>query len=207
MARAQCLTSPGSYAINWTDATGNWTTASNWSLNCAPYNVNGGSGVTYAVTIDSSSANVTLDSTSNPTSITVDSLALEAGGLDIGSGATLDLANQPAGITDIPAGAGLTVAGTLTAGANSALANLGSVEGTLTLQGQTLTATPGTGTFSNSGIMNLQQATALTISGDLTNSNTISTGNFASTGNNSLTVSGTLTNNGGIYMDGTGDSV
>ncbi|HMD96843.1 MAG TPA: hypothetical protein VKM93_05860 [Terriglobia bacterium] len=201
---------PSLVAATWSTNSGNWTNTAEWSCNpsyspCMPNN----SGTTaFTAAIDSPGQTLTLDIASNPRSISINNLSLVAGNLEIGSGATLNLMSQPAGITDIPSGAALDVAGTFTAGANSALANLGSVEGTLTLEGQTLTATPGTSPFSNSGTMNLQQGTALTISGDLTNSGTIYTGNGASdTGNNSLTVSGMLTNSGNLLMEAAGDSL
>jgi hypothetical protein len=201
---------PGLVAATWSTGSGNWTNTAEWGCNptyspCMPNNT---SPTAFTAEIDSPGQTLALNGSSSPMSITINSLSLVAGTLDIGTGTTLNLANQPSGIMDIPLGAGLDVAGTFTAGANSALANLGSVEGTLTLESQTLTATPGTPPFSNSGAMNLQQTTALTISGDLSNSGTINTGNGASdTGSNSLAVSGTLTNSGNIYMHGVGDSL
>ena len=195
-------------------ATGNghWTTASEWSCNIGPPNCvpDNNTNNVFAAVLDNPGNTLKLGSTDNPSNVTIDSLSLQAGTLDIGSGATLNLVNQPSGITDIPLGAGLDVAGTfeVNGGPTSALATLGSVEGTLTLEGQTLTVTPGSGTFNNSGTVNLQQTTALTITGNLTNSNTINLGNGASdTGNNALTVSGLLTNNGTITLSGTGDSL
>src|SRR5205807_90270 len=90
----------------------------------------------------------------------------------------------------------------------SALANLNSIEGELDLEnGQSTTATPGSGTLtvSSSGILDvegLSGATTLTISGNLSNSGTVETNRFNSTngGNNgtnssTFTLSGTFTNN------------
>src|SRR6267378_7422182 len=126
----------------------------------------------------------------------------------IGTGATLNLTNQASGITDVVSGSRLQVAGTFKAGANSALANLNSIEGELDLEnGQSTTATPGSGTLtvSSSGILDvegLSGATTLTISGNLSNSGIVETNRFNSTngGNNgtnssTFTLSGTFTNN------------
>ena len=71
-----------------------------------------------------------------------------SGSVSIGTGTTLNLTNQPNGITDVPAGSTLTVNGTLKAGTANGLAKLGSVEGTLNLgNGQTTADTPGSGTL------------------------------------------------------------
>src|SRR5260370_33978358 len=51
--------------------------------------------------------------------ITVNTLALQAGTLDVASGASLNFVNPPNGITDIPHGAGLIFAGTFTTGGTS----------------------------------------------------------------------------------------
>src|SRR6202035_2445082 len=95
------------------------------------------------------------------------------------------------------------VAGTFKAGANSALANLNSIEGELDLEnGLSTTATPGSGTLtvSSSGILDVDGhsgATTLTVSGNLTNSGTVETNRFNSNSANvsTLTVSGAFTNN------------
>jgi hypothetical protein len=70
VARAQCTAVAGGNAINWTAASGNWSTAANWSLDCTP---NNGGGITYAVSV--SSGYVTLD-----IDATIDSLELRSGG-------------------------------------------------------------------------------------------------------------------------------
>src|SRR4029077_6304803 len=56
------------------------------------------------------------------------------GSVTINTGATLNLTNQPNGVTDVVSGSSLTVAGTFKAGANNALAKLNGIEGGLTLQ-------------------------------------------------------------------------
>ena len=121
----------------------------------------------------------------------------------IGTGATLNLTNQASGITDVVSGSRLQVAGTFKAGANSALANLNSIEGELDLEnGQSTTATPGSGTLtlSSSGILDVESfsgPTTLTISGNLNNSGIVETNRYNSSGTNSstFTLSGTFTNN------------
>ena len=51
------------------------------------------------------------------------------GAVSVGTGASLNLTNQPNGITDVVAGSVFSIAGSFTAGANSAFANLTSIEG------------------------------------------------------------------------------
>ena len=66
----------------------------------------------------------------------------------IGSGASVNLTNQPGGITDIAASSRYDVFGGFTAGAKSAFNGLQSIEGTLYLaNGQTTNITPGGGTL------------------------------------------------------------
>ena len=94
-------------------------------------------------------------------------------------------------------------------GSTSALAQLGSVEGSLTLIGENTSITPTGGTLTNSGTMlSVQETSTLTVTGNLTNSGTLDTGNGVSdTGNNVVSISGLLTNNGTINLDGVGDSL
>ena len=66
--------------------------------------------------------------------------------------------------------------------------------------GQATTVTPGTGTLtvSNTGLLNLQVGTTLTVAGNLTNSGQVYTNQFNYGGSaNTLTVSGAFTNNAG----------
>jgi hypothetical protein len=206
-------TIPPLVAATWSTSSGNWTNAAQWTClpSYSPCMPNNNPVTAFTATLNSPGNTLTLDSTSSPTTIAINSLSLMAGTLDIGTGATLNLVSQPSGITDIPAGAGLIVAGTfeVNGGPTSALANLGSVEGTLTLEGQTLKfVTPGTGTLSNSGTVNLQQTTTLFINGGLTNSGTINLGNGVNdTGSNFLGLTTMLTNTGSIVLNGNGDSV
>jgi fibronectin-binding autotransporter adhesin len=118
----------------------------------------------------------------------------------IGAGATLNLTNQPNGITDVVAGSELDVAGTLKAGGANGLAKLGSVEGVLRLEnGQSTIATPAGGTLTLSRILDLEHGTTLTVAGNLTNLGQISTGASGGTAN-TLTVNGAFTNNGSLVV-------
>ena len=154
-----------------------------------------------------------MDNSVSSGNVSVNSLALTAGTLNIASGATLNLVNQPGGITDINANSGLILAGTFEAGGpgTSALAGLASVEGTLTLaNGQTTTVTPSSGTFttSSAGNVNVQQGSTFAVTGGLNNSGLILTGNGANdTGVNSLAVSGSLTNSGDVLLGAANDRV
>src|SRR5258708_25493606 len=58
-ARAQCTAVPGVNAINWTDATSNWSVASDWNLDCVPNNGTP-AGAAYDVFINNG-GNVNLD--------------------------------------------------------------------------------------------------------------------------------------------------
>jgi hypothetical protein len=125
---------------------------------------------------------------------------VNSGLLYIDIGATLNLTGQPNGITDVVAGSELDVYGTFKAGTANGLAKLGSIEGTLVLgNGQTLADTPGSGTLTNSGTLDLEEASTMTISGNLTNSGTIYTNvrNQSTGKTETLTVTGTFTNNSG----------
>ncbi len=132
----------------------------------------------------------------------------------IGKGATLNLTSQPSGITDVVSGSRLQVSGTFKAGANNALANLNSIEGELDLEnGQSTTATPGSGTLtvSSSGILDVEGfsgATTLTISGNLTNSNLVETNRSNNTNNgNNTTNSSTFTVTGAFTNNATGQFI
>src|SRR6202043_2036928 len=123
------------------------------------------------------------------------------GSLEIDSGATLNLTSQPNGVTDVVAGSQLLVFGTLKAGAANGLAKLTSVEGTLVVgNGQVWSDTPigGTLTISNTGELDLEKATSLTVNGNLTNSGLLYTNVQNDQGGaNTLTVTGAFTNNAG----------
>ena len=85
-----------------------------------------------------------------------------SGSIYINPGSTLNLTNQPNGITDIVKNSGISVGGSFTAGSASALANLTSIEGRLGLEnGQTTSVTPGGGTLtiSSTGQLGLSSGT------------------------------------------------
>ncbi len=123
-----------------------------------------------------------------------------SGLVTIGQQATLNLTSQPNGITDVVAGSEFDVFGNFKAGAASALAKLGSVEGTLYVaNNQSTTITPGGGTLTvnNTGLLDVDRAANVTISGNLTNSGQVDTNRLNYALANMLTVTGTLTNNAG----------
>ncbi len=64
------------------------------------------------------------------------------GAVGVVTGASLNLTSQPDGITDVVAGSSFSIAGSFTAGLNSAFANLTSIEGQVQLFGQNDTITP-----------------------------------------------------------------
>ena len=114
-------------------------------------------------------------------------------------GATLNLTNEPNGVTDVGLGSSYYIAGGFKAGAASALAKVGSVEGVLEIEnGQSTTITPGGGTLTNTGTFDVERNSTVTVSGNVNNS-----GNFYTNqqnngvGVNTVTVTGTLTNNAG----------
>src|ERR1700683_391855 len=123
--------------------------------------------------------------------------------LAVGAVSTLNLTNQPNGITDVPEGSTIELYGTIMAGANNGLANLASIEGTLELyNGQTTTVTPGSGTLtvSSSGLLDLESSTTLTVNGNLSNSGIVET-NTLNAGSDTLTVMGTFTNQAGAQLN------
>jgi hypothetical protein len=178
----ELVTAPTTVTADWTTGTpASWTTASNWTCSlgastCVPSNGTPTNTV-YDVNIDNTASGATMTLLGSET---VNTLALTAGTLDIASGGSLNLADQPDGITDIPQGAGLSVEGGFTAGSYSALAKLGSVEGSLTLDnGQTTSVTPGSGTLtvSSTGTVNVSTAsTTLAVAGNLSNAGTVTAG-------------------------------
>ena len=99
--------------------------------------------------------------------------------------ATLNLTNQPNGITDIVAGSEFDIYGTFTAGGNNAFANLTSVEGALDLQnGQTTTVTPAGGTFTIApgGSVVTSNGTTLQVIGSMVNGGTLNNGGLITVG-------------------------
>ena len=99
--------------------------------------------------------------------------------VSVGLGSILNLTSQPNGITDVVAGSEFDVFGTFKAGAASALAKLGSVEGNIFLEnGQSTTITPTTAgnlTIASTGLFDLDRGSNVTISGNVTNSGQLNT--------------------------------
>ena len=131
-----------------------------------------------------------------------------SGSVSVATGATLNLTNQPGGgITDVVAGSSYSIAGTFTAGANSAFINLTSIEGSVSLSGQNDTITPngGTLTIANSGYFSIGGGSTVNITGNVTNSDYLTTNYFVGGSNDKLNISGTLTNQGQFWLYGSGD--
>jgi fibronectin-binding autotransporter adhesin len=204
------VVAPTTETATWSVGSGQWTNSAEWSCSPSlnPCEPNNSSSYLYQTVLNSAGNTLTLASGN---AITVDTLSLEAGTLVIQSGASLNLADQPDGLTDIASGTGLTLGGTFTAGGVSALAQLGSVEGTLTLaNGSTTTTTPGSGTLTvaSTGTVNVEQGSTLAVTGALSNAGTLATGNDGGDpGSNSVTVSGALTNTGSVALDAAHDSL
>ena len=136
------------------------------------------------------------------------------GYVNVGTGATLNLTNQPSGITDAVAGSTFSLFGTFTAGSNPGFANLNSVGGTVNLFGQSFAITPGSGTFTNTGTFNVDSnpdtstGSAITINGDVLNSGDFFTGDYyGSYGASTVTINGNVTNNGNFWEFGQGYSI
>src|SRR5271157_4578412 len=127
------------------------------------------------------------------------------GGVSVNTGASLNLSNQPGGITDVVAGSSFGIAGSFTAGLNSAFANLTSIEGQVTLSGQNDTIAPNGGTLTNSGNFGIGGGSTVGITGDMLNSGVLGTNYFVGGSNDTLNVSGILTNSGQVFLQGSGD--
>ena len=120
----------------------------------------------------------------------------------VGTGATLNLTNQPGGITDIVYGAMFDIAGTFHDVINNAnaFANLANVEGTLILEnGQTTSVAAG---LVNVGSIGLDKATKVTVNGDLTNGFEVLGGEIELNNASQLTVTGNLENSNIVERKG-----
>ena len=124
----------------------------------------------------------------------------------VNTGATLNLTNQPGGITDVVAGSQYNIGGSFTAGLNSAFANLTSIEGQVLLFGQNDVITPGGGTLtlSSTGYLDPENGSTVAINGNVNNSGQIVSGYYGG-GGNTLTISGSLSNSGGFELYGPSD--
>jgi len=146
-------------------------------------NYNGGGGDTLIVNGALTNASgATLQLIDGSSDVATIGTLSNSGTLYIGTGTSLNLTNQPNGITDVVAGSSLTVNGTFTAGSSNGLAKLGSIEGTLTLgNGSTTSVTPGSGTLmlASTGILAVNNTgTTLSITGGMSDqgSLTVNTG-------------------------------
>lgn len=128
------------------------------------------------------------------------------GYLNVSYGQTLNLTNQPHGITDVVAGSEFQLNGTFQAGSNSGFVNLQNLEGSLVLwNAQTTNVTPGNGTLAiaTTGYLELdgisRQGTTLQVNGDVNN-----LGWIKGNGGGSVIVTGTLNNPGRLEAFGNG---
>lgn len=140
------------------------------------------------------------------------------GQLSILESASLNLTDQPGGITDVPFASQVTIEGAFTAGSISALSDLQSVEGFPDdANGQSVTDTPGSGTLTIGPVSGINGSVELgqtwTVNGNVDNHGFLSTtGQLTVTGGfnnetgaqyavgNVTTIDGTLTNSGTINV-------
>ncbi len=129
------------------------------------------------------------------------------GAVAVYTGAKLNLTNQPGGITDVVAGSQFSIAGSFTAGLNSAFANLTSIEGQVLLFGQNDVITPsgGTLTLASSGYLDPESGSTVQINGNVNNSGQVVSGYYGG-GGNTLNISGALTNSGYFELYGPSDT-
>jgi len=179
--------------------------------------VNAGSTVTAATVTNS--GEVLVGISGNPSTLTVSGTFTNNGNLSVGDGSsigvanigslvnnnrsglfvyqgsTLNLTNQPNGITDIPSGSGIQLMGTINAGSKNGLANLSSIEGALDLwNGQSLTLASSTLTVAFGGQLNLGFGSSLTVTNlndngapiTLNNQSTLAVTNLGSLADQSL---------------------
>ncbi len=203
------LTINSGASVNLSDPAASTTTlAITGAVNNSGQVTTGFSGGTNTITVSgafTNNAGAALDLEGSNDTVSVASLS-NSGTVSIGTGDTLNLTNQPNGITDIPQGSTLVIDGSLKAGSANGLAQLASVEGILDLNnGQTNAVTPGGGTLtiSSTGSVNLSDpiasTTTLSITGNVTNSGEVTTG-FTG-GTNTVNVSGAFTNNALADLD------
>ena len=195
----------GQVVATWTDSSGNWSNAANWSTN--PVVPNNGGGVTYSVTINTLGSNVTMDvlddTVSNLTLGASDSLTINTGNW-LGSGAT----SNSGGINNY----GTLYDGTLNSNSGASLTNYGTIDnsgGTLNNNsGALLTnfggiSTGGPGLVANYGTFINSYGASL---GGTTDPNIINTGAGAYFGNFGTIIlydSGNISNSGTFNNSGT----
>src|SRR5271165_2022890 len=137
----------------------------------------------------------------------------------VGPHATLNLTNQPNGITDAAAGSEFVLQGTFTAGGNNGFANLTSIEGAVYLENgayygintpTTITPTGGTLTISHTGSLDASYGAGLQINGSVDNSGILSTSRLNYlygyySGPDTINITGTLTNEAGAQFNVNGN--
>ncbi|HVP49988.1 MAG TPA: PEP-CTERM sorting domain-containing protein [Candidatus Bathyarchaeia archaeon] len=131
-----------------------------------------------------------------------------SGSVSIGPGVTLNLTNQPLGVTDAPAGSVWTIGGNFAVGgvANTGFANLASIEGAVELQNGASQTIGNALAIASSGSFDVSNGTTVIISAGVNNAGSLTTGDLG-TGGNTLTITGTLTNGNyfAMFGFGTGD--
>jgi hypothetical protein len=135
--------------------------------------------------------------TNNVPANDTEGMLVNNGSVYVGTGSTLNLTNQPNGITDVAAGSVISNSGTINAGAMNAFYKLATIEGELQLENGKATAdTVNTLAISNTGFLDIQNGSSFSVA-SITNSGSVATDYYCCSTGSSLTVSGTFTNNAG----------
>ena len=145
-----------------------------------------------------------VDFTGNGSSITAASVS-NSGSVTIGSGVTMNLTNQPLGVTSVAAGSSWTIGGNFeVAGvSNTGFSNLSSVGGSVIFENGASQSISPFLTISSSGSFDVSNGTSVVLAG-VSNSGTFTTG-MNGTGGNTLSFSAALTNDGTFRLNGSGD--
>jgi hypothetical protein len=149
----------------WSGASGNWTTATQWSCSpsvssCVPNN-GGVQNYLYTAVLNSTGHTLTLDSTSNPISPTVDSVQIKAGTLSLGAGGTLTVN----GAMSLSPGAQLSLSGgTLSEGGSLTVAS-GTISGAGSIKGPGSLTAAGNGAVSATGKLDVSGINVTNLSG------------------------------------------
>jgi hypothetical protein len=146
----------------------------------------------------------TLSFTGNGSSITAAAIS-NSGAVNIGHGVTLNLTNQPNGVTSVGAGSSWTIGGNFEVGgvANTGFSNLSSVGGVVMFQNGASQSISPLLTISSGGLVDVSNGSTLGMSG-VDNSGTFTSGVYGS-GGNTMTFTGALTNGGFFQLEGSGD--
>jgi hypothetical protein len=199
MAFGQCTLS---FPTTWTDANGNWSSSGNWSAGVPTLSVNTCiTDGTSTVTLDVNGSTADLQLASGNTLSFNPGMSLNVGGM-LTNGGTVDLENGSTltsnGAVDnsgflytdlngLGGGNTVTFTGMLT----------NEIGGTFVLLGNGDIATIGNGvgtSLTNSGFVDVDGGSTLTIMGDVMNSADISTTGFGTVGGNTVNITGMLTN-------------